>query len=98
MLVAILEEEGMLPSQLAEKTAQDRATTTGLIDRLERDGWIERHPDPNDRRALHIHLSPKALKHRHAILSIFEETNQQFLERFSPNEWAQFLSFLHKLN
>jgi DNA-binding MarR family transcriptional regulator len=98
MLVAILEEEGMLPSQLAEKTAQDRATTTGLIDRLERDGWIERHPDPNDRRALHIRLSPKALKHRQAILSIFEETNQQFLKRFSPNEWAQFLSFLQKLD
>ncbi len=97
MLVAILEEEGMLPSQLAEKTALDRATTTGLLDRLERDGWIERRPDSVDRRALRIHLSPNALKHRDSLLSIFEETNDQFLKRFSPEEWKQFQSFLGKL-
>jgi len=34
MLVAIMEEEGLLPSELSETTAQDRATTTGLLDRL----------------------------------------------------------------
>lgn len=35
-----MEEEGLLPSELAEKTAQDRAAITGLLDRLEKDGWL----------------------------------------------------------
>ena len=90
LLVAIFEEESLLPSQLAEKTALDRPTTTGLLDRLERDGWIERQPDSNDRRALRIHLSFKAEKNRNSILSIFDEINSQFVNRYSKEEWRQF--------
>ncbi|MDY6792365.1 MAG: MarR family transcriptional regulator [Thermodesulfobacteriota bacterium] len=97
MLVAIFEEKSLLPSQLAEKTALDRPTTTGLLDRLERDGWIERRPDSNDRRALRIHLSPKAEKNRNSILSIFGEINSQFVNRYSKEEWQQFQSLLQKL-
>ena len=97
MLVAIFEEDSLLPSQLAEKTALDRPTTTGLLDRLERDGWIERQPDSNDRRALRIHLSFKAEKNRNSILSIFDEINSQFVNRYSKEEWRQFQSLLQKL-
>ena len=97
MLVALFEEDGMLPSQLADKTALDRPTTTGLLDRLERDGWIERRLDPSDRRTLRVHLTAKALQARDSILFIFEETNGQFLTRFSPEEWALFQSFLKRL-
>jgi len=97
LLVALYDEDGLLPSQLADKTALDRATITGLLDRLERDGWTERRPDRNDRRILRIHLTTKALEAREVILSTFEETNGQFLGRFSPEEWSLFQSFLKRL-
>jgi DNA-binding MarR family transcriptional regulator len=97
VLVALLEEDGILPSQLADKAALDRPTITGLLDRLERDGWIERSLDPSDRRVLRIHLTPMALRERETLLSIFEETNGRFLRRFSREEWALFQSFLRRL-
>jgi MarR family transcriptional regulator, organic hydroperoxide resistance regulator len=97
MLVALYDEDGLLPSQLADKTALDRPTITGLLDRLERDGWTERRPEPSDRRVLRIHLTSKALQVREAILSIFEETNGQFVRRFSQDEWVLFQSFLNRL-
>jgi len=97
MLVAIMEEEGLLPSELAEKTAQDRATTTGLLDRLEKDGWIERTLDKNDRRSLRIFLTPHAKENKEPIMKLFEKTNQQFLGRFSQQEWDQMQSFLNRL-
>ena len=97
LLVALYDEDGLLPSQLADKTALDRATITGLLDRLERDGWTERRPDQSDRRVLRIHITAKAMQVREVILSIFEETNGQFLGRFSPDEWALFQSFLKRL-
>ncbi len=97
MLVAIMEEEGLLPSELAEKTAQDRATTTGLLDRLENDGWIKRKMDKKDRRSLRIFLTPHAKKYKEPIMKLFEETNQQFLSRFTRQEWDQMQSFLHRL-
>ena len=97
MLIAAIEMEGALPSQLSEKTATDRATTTGLIDRLVRDGWLERKAVSGDRRSLSIHLSEKTKKHKNKLISIFEEINGQFLNRFSPVEWEQLQHLLNKL-
>jgi DNA-binding MarR family transcriptional regulator len=97
LIVAIIEEEGLLPSELAEKTFQDRPTITGLLDRLEKDAWIERKPDPNDRRSLRIYLGARGNDNKAAILKLFENTNQKFLNRFSKTEWKQMQSFLVRL-
>ena len=97
MLVAVMDEEGLLASELAEKIAQDRPTTTGLLDRLEKDGWVERKVDTKDRRTLRIYLTPYAKKQRESIMKIFEETNQKFINRFSQKEWTQMQSFLTRL-
>ena len=97
MLVAVMEEDGLLPSELAEKIAQDRATTTGLLDRLEKDGWIERKMDTHDRRSLRIYLTARGEKHRASIMKLFEETNRKFTSRFTQKEWDQMQSFLSRL-
>lgn len=97
LIVAIMEEEGLLPSELADKTCQDRPTITGLLDRLEKDGWIERKADPMDRRSLRIYLTARANECREQILNLFEETNKKFLSRFSKSEWDQMQSFLVRL-
>jgi DNA-binding MarR family transcriptional regulator len=98
MIVAIMEEEGLLPSELADKTSQDRATTTGLLDRLEKDRWIERRTDENDRRSLRIFLTPQARNKREEILKLFQETNQKFLNCFTQEEWDQMQNFLNRLD
>ena len=47
------------PSEIAEHIGVTRATITGLLDGLERDGFLERRQDSRDRRALTIHLTGK---------------------------------------
>jgi DNA-binding MarR family transcriptional regulator len=47
------------PAELAEMANVTRATMTGLIDTLERDGLVKRDPDPNDRRMMSVNLTPK---------------------------------------
>ncbi|RYG65247.1 MarR family transcriptional regulator, partial [bacterium] len=42
----------LLPSELAEKIGVTRATMTGLLDGLEKDGFVQRRQHPDDRRAL----------------------------------------------
>ena len=98
VVVAIMEEEGLLPSELAEKTSQGRATITGLLDRLAKEGWVERRPDEIDRRSLRIYLTPYASQHREAILQLFENTNRKFLNCFSAEEWGQMKDFLNRLD
>lgn len=97
LLVALMEEDGLLPSELADKTAQDRPTITGLLDRLEKDRWIQRKPDSKDRRSLRIYLGPRGQENKEPVLKLFEETNRVFLKRFSSEEWDQMQSFLTRL-
>ena len=47
------------PSEIAEQIGVTRATVTGLLDGLERDGYLARHQDCADRRALTIHMTAK---------------------------------------
>jgi DNA-binding MarR family transcriptional regulator len=98
MLIALYEEDGLLPSRLADKVSLDRPTTTGLLDRLERDGWIERRFDPTNRRTVRAHLTPKALEQRSAILGAYEKINGHFLEKYSNEEWSLLQSLLERLD
>ena len=52
------------PSALAQRAALHPATMTGILDRLERGGWVVRERDPSDRRAVVV----RALRDRNAEL------------------------------
>ena len=45
------------PAEIAEMASVSRATVTGLLDSLERDGFISRSPDPSDRRVTTIAIT-----------------------------------------
>ncbi|MCP3135806.1 MarR family winged helix-turn-helix transcriptional regulator [Pyxidicoccus xibeiensis] len=50
----------LTPADLAESSGVSRATMTGLLDTLEKDGLISREDHPEDRRMYTVHLTPKA--------------------------------------
>jgi len=49
----------LAPSEIAEMVGVARATITGLLDGLEKEGLVARQPHPEDRRALTIQLTSK---------------------------------------
>jgi len=59
VLILLMRESSLtsVPSVLAEKAGVTRATMTGLIDGLERDGLVERLFDPEDRRRVSVRLT-----------------------------------------
>lgn len=52
--------EGMAQTTLAERIGVEGPTLVGLLDRLARDGWIERRPCSSDRRIRRVYLTPRA--------------------------------------
>lgn len=60
------------PAELAEAAGVTRATMTGLIDTLERDGYVKREPDPDDRRMMSVLLTAKG---------------ERFLKNFLPGHF-----------
>lgn len=59
VLILLMREDNLtsIPSELAEKAGVSRATMTGLIDGLQREGLIERLEDDEDRRKYTIKLT-----------------------------------------
>ena len=52
------------PTALAQRASLHPATMTGILDRLERGGWVVRERDPSDRRSVVV----RALRDRNAEL------------------------------
>ena len=62
----------MSPSDLARSAGLHPATMTGILDRLERAGWVARERDPSDRRAVVV----RALRDRDAeLLGLYSGMN-----------------------
>lgn len=59
-LALLARHEGINQATLAEMLEIQPITVTRLLDRMEQNGWIERRPDPADRRAVRLHLTPRA--------------------------------------
>ena len=58
-LTAISKNEGLSLGELSKKTYLHPSTITGLIDRLEKKGYVERDRDQRDRRVVKLLLTPK---------------------------------------
>jgi DNA-binding MarR family transcriptional regulator len=65
----LIEPERPLPmGRLAETLSCDASNVTGLIDRLESRGLVERRPSAEDRRMKVLHLTPAGLRLRAQML------------------------------
>lgn len=60
LMLLLFSREGRLPlGKIGERLQVHAASVTNAIDRLERDGLVERQPNPRDRRGTLARLTPK---------------------------------------
>lgn len=52
--------QGMTQAALADALEIQPITLTRLVDRMQRDGWVERRTHPRDRRAVQLYLTPRS--------------------------------------
>jgi MarR family transcriptional regulator for hemolysin len=60
VLAWIALEQELSQSELADRLGIEAPTLVGILDRMERDGWIERRPCADDRRKKRVRACPKA--------------------------------------
>ena len=96
--LARLHETGKLSqNRLGRLAAMDPATIQGVIRRLQERGFIERLPDPNDRRRMVLSLSPLGRETVAALLADAESIGEEILSPLDPEQRRTFLSLLKKL-
>jgi MarR family transcriptional regulator, organic hydroperoxide resistance regulator len=60
--------QGVTQQELAERLLVTKGNVCGVLDRLERLGWVERRPDPADRRANRLYLTAAGRRKIGAVL------------------------------
>jgi DNA-binding MarR family transcriptional regulator len=85
------------PAELADAAGVTRATMTGLIDTLERDGFVKREPDPDDRRMMSVRLTPKGDRFLNDFLPGHFKVITEVMSPLSENERKSFVRILTKV-
>jgi MarR family transcriptional regulator, organic hydroperoxide resistance regulator len=64
ILLPLFEEDGLRMGELARRSRLSKQTMTTMVRLVERDGLVERRPDPDDGRATRVHLTRRARRFR----------------------------------
>ena len=90
--------EGINQAGLADLLEIRPMTLVRQIDRMEEAGWIERHPDPADRRARRLYLTAKARPVLGRIWAVAKETRDEALAHLSPTEADSLIDLLRRVH
>jgi DNA-binding MarR family transcriptional regulator len=87
----------MTAGELAEQTGLTTGAVTGLVDRLERDGYVKREHDKTDRRR--VIIQPISQGRNEEVESLFEPVNDriaELLSHYDAKEKAAIADFASK--
>jgi MarR family transcriptional regulator for hemolysin len=97
VLTRVYRRPGVSQTELADMLEIDRASAGRMIDRMEKNGWVERRPDSVDRRVNRLHLTADARKVHAAMWAIAESTVDDALSPLSADERAQYAELTAKV-
>ena len=88
--------EPITPGRLADLCGLHPATVTGVLDRLEGDGWVERERDAKDRRRVFVRARRERAPELGRSLGGMRRALREISEGYTDEELALILDFLDK--
>jgi DNA-binding MarR family transcriptional regulator len=85
------------PAELADLSQVTRATMTGLIDTLERDGLVTREPDRADRRMMTVTLTEKGRRLIESILPVHFRRMAALMQPLDESERKTLVQLLRRV-
>ncbi len=97
VLLALYEMGDSTPQELSIKLALNGSNLTGILNRLEDKGFIERRINESDKRSFVVSLTDKAKKMKDELWSIYEEVNGELRSALSQEEIEELSRIMEKL-
>lgn len=96
-LYYLRENDGCLFTELSRALGLDKSAITGLVDRLESKGLVQRRTTPSDRRAISIVITDAGRDVAGRCLKVTKEFNDAITEGLSEKEIEAFSRILQKI-
>jgi DNA-binding MarR family transcriptional regulator len=90
--------QGTRPSELAARLRISKQALNYLLGQLERLGYLERRPDPDDLRSKRIVVTPRGMSAGLAMREAVAEMEAAWGERLGARRFAQLRTLLLELN
>ncbi len=78
--------EGVTAAELGKCLILDKATLSGVLDRMVESGWIVKRRDEQDRRGIRLYISDKANSLKTELIAERKNANRELLKGFSVEE------------
>jgi DNA-binding MarR family transcriptional regulator len=98
-LMAQLERhpDGLRMGELSKRMMVTGGNVTGIVDQLEREGLVERVPDPQDGRAAMVRLTPPGRSAFAGMAAVHEDWVAELFAGISTADKASMIALLDKL-
>lgn len=97
VLSNLLGNDGAKFKDLAKSVGIDGSTLTGILDRMERGGFVERRDDPEDRRSLLVFLTEKSKEIGPDMINLAARLDCDIRKQFDEADFATFVKVLDQL-
>ncbi len=84
-------------SEIAQLTMKDKHSVSRIIQRLERDGWIDKKNNPHDARITIIRPTKKGQSLKEKVPERLNEHFEKILSDFGEKEWEELIVSLKRL-
>lgn len=97
-VLQFLDDEGTRVSTLAQRAQITKQSMAELVAHLERHGYVERIPDPSDRRAKLVRATPRGGEVYALAREFVAELDASWTERLGPEKMRRLRLLLEELN
>ena len=97
VLLALESGPALTQKALAARAQVEQPTMAATLNRMERDGLIERQVNPEDGRSMLVQLTPLARARLPDVENVVSAINALVLEQLEPDERVQYFALLKKI-
>jgi DNA-binding MarR family transcriptional regulator len=97
LMRAVRTRDGQSQQAVADQLQIPPSTMVALVDHLERQGWLERRPDPTDRRTRQLHLTQRGGEVLDRAMRLGDQWEHQICAGLSGAERDQLLGLLARV-
>ncbi len=85
--------EGLKMGELGDRLVVSKSNITGLVDRMESRGWVQRY-SCSDRRVISVHITPSGLSVLDDLLPAYQNATESLTSCLSDHEKKQLSTLL----